>query len=390
MLRKQLRPAIVHDARALRHHRVIYPGVVTGLAQLLFPRQANGSLVDVNGRVVGSALIGQSFTQPDYFHSRPSAAGAGTTPPRRRARTRARPTEARRHADRAARSTAAIAQRRRDEGAIPTDMVTASASGLDPHISPANARAAGRARGRARAAPTRAAVRALVDRHTEGRQFGFFGEPRVNVLLLNIALDSAFASHARRRSPVRIRLMPVLARPVRRRSSMDRRRCCASRGRPSAPDPPPKPHRHFAASSMATTRSTSTGRVDFDRAFTTQPARHNEFNVNLAYVDAKLDAPRAARAVRAAGRHVGPVELCGRAAQRRRQRARSLARYIQEASSASSRRQRLGRWRHLLLAHRHRGLDLARQPDVHALARRRLLAVLRERRQARPGRRRRR
>lgn len=170
---------------------LIYPGIVTGLAQVAFPRQANGSLVTVNGRVVGSALIGQSFTQPQYFHSRPSAAGSGYDAAASSGSNKG-PTDAKladtlvaQAVDSAVKNDGAV------KGHIPTDMVTSSASGLDPHISPANAYLQVARVARARNADS-TTVRHLLDRHVEGRQFGFFGEPRVNVLLLNIALDSAF------------------------------------------------------------------------------------------------------------------------------------------------------------------------------------------------------
>jgi K+-transporting ATPase ATPase C chain len=191
MLRNQLRPAIVMTLVLCIITGFVYPGVVTGIAQLVFPRQANGSLVTVNGRVVGSTLIGQSFTQPYYFHSRPSAAGNGYDASASSG-TNKGPTDAKladtliaQAIDSAVKNDGAV------KGSIPSDMVTASASGLDPHISPANAYLQVRRVARARGADS-AAVRALVDAHVEGRQFGFFGEPRVNVLLLNIALDSAF------------------------------------------------------------------------------------------------------------------------------------------------------------------------------------------------------
>jgi len=192
MLRKQLRPAIVLTVVLCAITGVVYPGIVTGLAQLLFPRQANGSLVRVNGRVVGSALIGQPFTQEWYFHSRPSAAGSGYDGTASSG-TNKGPTDTK-LADTliADAVNEAVATNGAVKGQVPTDMATRSASGLDPHISPANAMLQVARVARARAADS-AAVRALVDRHIEGRQFGFFGEPRVNVLLLNIALDSAFA-----------------------------------------------------------------------------------------------------------------------------------------------------------------------------------------------------
>jgi len=191
MIRKQLRPAIVMTLVLCLITGLIYPGVVTGLAQMLFPRQANGSLVVVNGRVVGSALIGQDFTQPYYFHSRPSAAGKGYEPTASGG-TNKGPTDAK-LADSliAPRVDSAVAIDHAAKGSVPSDMVTASGSGLDPDISPANAYLQVARVARARGADS-AHVRALVDMHVEGRQFGFFGEPRVNVLLLNIALDSAF------------------------------------------------------------------------------------------------------------------------------------------------------------------------------------------------------
>jgi K+-transporting ATPase ATPase C chain len=195
LLKKQLRPALVLTLVLCVLTGAIYPGVVTALAQLLFNRQANGSLVTVNGRVVGSALIGQSFTRPEYFHGRPSAAGAGYDATAS-AGTNKGPTD-RKLADTLLAQSIddAVANDGAQKGAIPTDMVTRSASGLDPHISPANARLQVARVARARGADS-AAVRALLDRYTEPRQFGFFGGPRVNVLLLNIALDSAFEGRA--------------------------------------------------------------------------------------------------------------------------------------------------------------------------------------------------
>ncbi|MEP6764687.1 MAG: potassium-transporting ATPase subunit KdpC [Gemmatimonadaceae bacterium] len=195
MLRNQIRPAIVLTLVLCVITGLIYPGIVTGLAQLLFPRQANGSLVSVNGRIVGSELIGQQFTSPTYFHSRPSAAGTGYDATSSGG-TNKGPTD-KKLADTSIANAvaAAIADEHAVKGAIPTDMVTSSASGLDPHISPANA-----ALQVARVAHARnvdaLTVRKIVDAHTEGRQFGFFGEPRVNVLLLNIAVDSAFGQAA--------------------------------------------------------------------------------------------------------------------------------------------------------------------------------------------------
>lgn len=191
MLRKQLRPAILMTLVLCAVTGFVYPGIVTGLAQLLFPRQANGSLVTVNGRVVGSELIGQPFTRPQYFHPRPSAAGSGYDATASSG-TNKGPTDAKLADTLIAQAVdSAVKEDAARKGAIPSDMVTASGSGLDPHISPANAYLQVARVARARGVDT-AAVRALLDRRVEGRQFGFFGEPRVNVLLLNIAVDSAF------------------------------------------------------------------------------------------------------------------------------------------------------------------------------------------------------
>jgi K+-transporting ATPase ATPase C chain len=191
MIGKHLRPAIVLTLLLCVITGLLYPAVVTAIAQLVFPRQANGSIITLNGRPVGSELIGQPFTAPYYFHPRPSAAGAGYDATASSG-TNKGPTD-RKLADTLI--AGAVQQVVKDDGAekgkIPSDMVTASASGLDPHISPANAQLQVARVARARGADTEA-VRTLVARHTEGRQLGFLGDPRVNVLLLNIALDSAF------------------------------------------------------------------------------------------------------------------------------------------------------------------------------------------------------
>jgi K+-transporting ATPase ATPase C chain len=191
MLRKQLQPAVMMTLVLCVITGLLYPAAVTGLAQALFPRQANGSLVMVNGRVVGSELIGQAFTRPEYFHPRPSAAGNGYDATASGG-TNKGPTDAKladtliaRAIDSAVKNDGAV------KGSIPSDMVTASGSGLDPDISPANARLQVPRVARARGVSD-AAVGALVARRVQERQFGFFGEPRVNVLLLNVSLDSAF------------------------------------------------------------------------------------------------------------------------------------------------------------------------------------------------------
>lgn len=194
MLRGQLRPAILLTFLLCVITGFIYPGIVTGLAQLLFPYQANGSLVKAagpSGRVVGSSLIGQSFSRPEYFHPRPSAAGAGYDDTLS-AGTNLGPTSARLADTLIAGAVQDVVQ---NDGAvkghIPADMVTSSASGLDPHISPANALLQVARVARARGADPEA-IQALVERHTEGRTLGLLGGPRVNVLLLNQALDRQF------------------------------------------------------------------------------------------------------------------------------------------------------------------------------------------------------
>lgn len=189
MFRGQWRPALLMTLVTCVVTGLVYPGIVTGLAQLFFPRQANGSLVRVNGRVVGSALIGQPFTRPEYFHPRPSAAGSGYDAAASGA-TNKGPTDRRLADTLIAQAVAAEVQLDGVErGRIPADLVTSSASGLDPDISPASARLQVARVARARGL-SNADVGALLARHTTGRQFGFFGEPRVNVLLLNVALDS--------------------------------------------------------------------------------------------------------------------------------------------------------------------------------------------------------
>ena len=191
MIRQHLRPAVVLTLLLCAITGLVYPGVVTALAQLLFPWQANGSLIERNGQTVGSRLIGQAFTAPYYFHSRPSAAGAGYDATASGG-TNKGPTD-RKLADTLIGQAVdqVVKQDGAEKGHIPSDMVTASASGLDPHISPANAMLQVARVARERGA-TSEAVRALVDRHTQGRQFGILGDPVVNVLELNLALDSLF------------------------------------------------------------------------------------------------------------------------------------------------------------------------------------------------------
>jgi K+-transporting ATPase ATPase C chain len=190
MIRNQLRPAILLTFVFIVVTGLIYPGVVTGVARLVFPNQANGSLVTVNGQVIGSRLIGQQFTQPWYFHPRPSAAGNGYDATASGG-TNKGPTD-RKLADTLI--AGAIAQAESSgvpKGRIPTDMATSSGSGLDPHISPANALFQVARVAAARGVDS-SQVRDLALHYVESRQFGFLGEPRVNVLALNLALDNAF------------------------------------------------------------------------------------------------------------------------------------------------------------------------------------------------------
>lgn len=190
MLKSLIRPALVMTLTLCVLTGVVYPGVVTGIAQALFPAQANGSLISRDGTVRGSALLGQGFTAPHYFHSRPSAAGANGYDASASAGSNKGPTDSTLLSLVTTRVEEAVAQGA-TSGQVPADLVTASGSGLDPHISPANA-----ALQVARVASARgvdvSAMQALVEAHTEARQFGVLGEPRVNVLQLNLAVDSAF------------------------------------------------------------------------------------------------------------------------------------------------------------------------------------------------------
>jgi potassium-transporting ATPase KdpC subunit len=189
MLKHQLRPAIVLTLLLCVITGLIYPGVLTVVAQLLFPRQANGSLVTgANGQVIGSELIGQPFAKPEYFHPRPSAAGAGYDDTLSGG-TNKGPTDLKLADTLIAQAVdSAVKLDNGVKGRIPSDLVTSSGSGLDPHISPASAFLQVRRVARARGLDS-ASVSGLVERYIEGRQYGFFGEPRVNVLRLNVALD---------------------------------------------------------------------------------------------------------------------------------------------------------------------------------------------------------
>ncbi|MDC4226599.1 MAG: potassium-transporting ATPase subunit KdpC [Candidatus Manganitrophus sp.] len=189
MWKQELRPALLMFLVLTVITGALYPLGVTGVAGLLFPDQADGSLIQKNGQVVGSRLIGQPFDDPKYFWSRPSATGptgynaaassGSNLGPKNEVLKKA-------IADRVAALKAADPE---NIDPVPVDLITASGSGLDPHISPAAA-----AYQAGRVAKVRAIsqeeVKRLVAEHTEGRQWGFFGEPSVNVLELNLALDS--------------------------------------------------------------------------------------------------------------------------------------------------------------------------------------------------------
>ena len=184
-MKAQLRPAITLLALLTVITGVIYPLTVTGLAQVLFPHQANGSLIVMDGKTYGSELIGQQFDDPKYFWGRPSAAGYNAAAS---SGSNLGPMNPSLEEAVKARMDALQAVDPNNTLPIPVDLVTASASGLDPHISVASAlyqvSRVATARGW-----NEAEVTSLVEKYTEGRQFGILGEPRVNILSLNLALD---------------------------------------------------------------------------------------------------------------------------------------------------------------------------------------------------------
>lgn len=183
-----LRPALSLFVLLTLVTGLVYPLAVTGAAQVLFPHQANGSLVTVNGQVVGSELIGQPFSQPGHFWSRPSATGPDAYNAAASGGSNLGPLNPALADAVKARIEALRAADPGNTAPVPVDLVTASASGLDPHISRAAADYQAARVARARGLPL-AQVQALVVTHTEGQVLGFLGEPRVNVLRLNLALD---------------------------------------------------------------------------------------------------------------------------------------------------------------------------------------------------------
>lgn len=165
---------------------VLYPLTITAMAQVLFPYQANGSLLTDDGQVIGSEWIGQAFSRPDYFWSRPSAVAYDASAS---SGSNLAPTSARLIENVGERVTALHTLDPDNDARIPVDLVTASGSGLDPHISPAAADYQAQRVADARGLPL-ATVESVIAAHIEGRQFGILGEPRVNVLRLNRALDA--------------------------------------------------------------------------------------------------------------------------------------------------------------------------------------------------------
>lgn len=183
-----LRPALTLFTALSLVTGLAYPLLVTGAAQVLFPHQANGNLIHVNGQAVGSELIGQSFSQPQHFWGRPSATGPMSHNAAASSGSNLGPSNPKLMEAVQARIEALLAADPGNTAPVPVDLVTTSGSGLDPHISRAAADYQTARVARARGLPL-GRVQALVAAHTEGRVLGFLGEPRVNVLMLNLALE---------------------------------------------------------------------------------------------------------------------------------------------------------------------------------------------------------
>src|SRR5690348_7064830 len=191
---QQLAPALRMTALLTVLTGLVYPAVITGLCQMLFRSQANGSLLVQNGQTVGSLLLAQNFTRPEYFHPRPSAAGNDGYDPTASSGSNLGPTSQKLY-DRVKTSAEQFRKDNPDyTGPIPADALTASGSGLDPQISVANASAQAARVAKARGV-NRSTIESVIASATEGRDLGFLGEPRVNVLRLNLELDRQFPKH---------------------------------------------------------------------------------------------------------------------------------------------------------------------------------------------------